>query len=155
MLEEKFFNTNRTSDPAEKSVIEFLKRRNEKLHFVEKTVKQLQYLYNANYALNKSKELYPNSVHNGNGDAFRHALFSALNSKVLGVNLTKQLGDAHELFPNNPPLENQMDLFNNQIGRDQFTYLQTQGQSGHFFKEALVISLVQKVQNGQLKNLAL
>lgn len=114
---------------------------------------QLQYLYNAKYASDKAQELYPNSVHNGNGDAFRHALFSGLNSKVLGVALAKQLGDAHELIPNNPLLENQMDLFNNQVGRDQFVYLQNQGQAGHFFKEALVISLMQKVQNGELQRL--
>ncbi len=114
---------------------------------------QLQYLYNAKYALDKAQQLYPNSVHNGNGDAFRHALFSALNAKVLGVSLAKQLGDAHELIPNNPILENQMDLFNNQAGRDQFVYLQSQGQAGHFFKEGLVISLMQKVQNGELRRL--
>jgi len=116
-------------------------------------INQLQYLYNAKYALDKAQDLYQNSVHNGNGDAFRHALFSGLNAKVLGVALAKQLGDAHELIPNNPLLENQMDLFNNQVGRDQFVYLQTQGQVGHFFKEALVINLMQKVQNGELRRL--
>jgi uncharacterized membrane protein YgcG len=40
-IEEKFFNTHRTSDPTEKALVDYLKRQNEKLHFVEKTVKQI------------------------------------------------------------------------------------------------------------------
>lgn len=55
-------------------------------------------------------------LHNGDGDAFRHAFFSELNVATLGFDLAKQLGDAHEEQPEDP-LEKQMDLFNNYQGR--------------------------------------
>ncbi|MFI4852593.1 MAG: DUF6973 domain-containing protein [Gimesia chilikensis] len=58
-------------------------------------------------------------LHNGNGDAFRHALWNCLMAKSIGVSKAKQWGDAHEnggTSPN-PPLEKEMDLFNNEIGR--------------------------------------
>ena len=116
---------------------------------------QLQYLFNAKAALDWAQSLYPNSVLNGNGDAFHHAYFSALNAKVLGVNLAKQLGDAHETFPNSNQLENTMDLFNNQYGRDLFVTLSQNGLAGHGFKE-LVNGLLRnhKIPNGELKRLS-
>jgi hypothetical protein len=117
-------------------------------------LQQLQYLTNAKYALDEAQSLYPTSIHNGNGDAFRHALFSALNAKVLGVALAKQLGDAHELKPGSPVLENQMDLFNNQIGRDVFAALNAAGQAGQFFKVGLIQTLQNKILNGDLRKLS-
>ncbi|ODT53314.1 MAG: hypothetical protein ABS68_06175 [Niastella sp. SCN 39-18] len=117
--------------------------------------KQLQYLFNAKEALDRAQSLYPNSILNGNGDAFRHAYFSALNAKVLGLHLAKLLGDAHETFPNSNQLENTMDLFNNQFGRDLFVTLSQNGQAGHFFKETVMILLCNhKIPNGELKRLS-
>lgn len=40
-IEERFFNTNRTSDPTEKALVDYIKRRNDKEKFVEQTVKQI------------------------------------------------------------------------------------------------------------------
>lgn len=40
-VEDKFFNSHRTDDPAEKNLVDFLKRQNEKRHFVEKTATQI------------------------------------------------------------------------------------------------------------------
>ena len=40
-LEEKFFNSHRTADPTEKTLIEYLKRVNTKDKFIEQTVKQI------------------------------------------------------------------------------------------------------------------
>lgn len=40
---EKFFNAHRTNDPTEKVLVEFIKRRNDTAHFVEKTVTQIGY----------------------------------------------------------------------------------------------------------------
>ena len=58
-------------------------------------------------------------LHNGPGDAFRHALFNALNTQTVGDQFTKELGDAHEEDrPNQPANEKQMDLNNNEVGRD-------------------------------------
>src|SRR5688572_22288687 len=41
VLEETFFNSHRTADPTEKAYVNFLKGKNEKLNFVEKTIKQI------------------------------------------------------------------------------------------------------------------
>ncbi|MCC6307428.1 MAG: hypothetical protein IT248_02965 [Chitinophagaceae bacterium] len=118
-------------------------------------IKQLQYLFNAKSALDWAQSIYPTSVHNGNGDAFRHAYFSAMNAKVLGVHLAKQLGDAHETFPNNNPIENQMDLFNNQYGRNLFVELSQNGMGGHFFKESVILLLKNiRIPNGELRKIA-
>jgi len=42
-IEENFFNSNRSSDPTEKALVDFIKRINDKEHFVEKAVKQIGY----------------------------------------------------------------------------------------------------------------
>ncbi|MGB4772792.1 MAG: hypothetical protein WBP58_15110 [Chitinophagaceae bacterium] len=77
---------------------------------------QLAYLHNAQIASKSAEALFPaNQLVNGKGDAFRHALFHALNARSIGEALTKALGDAHELNSNSV-LETRMDLFNNQIG---------------------------------------
>lgn len=41
--EDRFFHSHRTADPIEKVLVEFIKRRNDKEHFVEKTVTQMGY----------------------------------------------------------------------------------------------------------------
>lgn len=53
--------------------------------------------------------------HNGIADAVRHAYWSALNFRDHG-DLAKRYGNAHEANPNQPILEKQMDLHNNNIG---------------------------------------
>ena len=42
-IEKRFFNSNRTSDPTEEALVAFIKRKNDKEHFVEKTVSQIGY----------------------------------------------------------------------------------------------------------------
>ncbi|MFT3910929.1 MAG: hypothetical protein QM737_16035 [Ferruginibacter sp.] len=42
-IEKDFFETHRTTDPTEKVFVEFLKRLNDKEHFVEKTVERIGY----------------------------------------------------------------------------------------------------------------
>lgn len=42
-LENRFFNTHRSADPIEKSIVEFVKRKNDKKHFIEKTAAQIGY----------------------------------------------------------------------------------------------------------------
>ncbi|MGA6118702.1 DUF6973 domain-containing protein [Sphingobacterium anhuiense] len=76
------------------------------------------YLKNADAAKTKAEALFPaNSLYLGKGDAFRHAYFSAMNAIDLGNAQAKLLGDAHEAVPQQA-LDKQMDLFNNQVGRD-------------------------------------
>ena len=59
-----------------------------------------------------------NSMSNGNGDAYRHALFNALNVRSVGPIITERFGNAHENFSGNPALERAMDLNNNRVGRE-------------------------------------
>jgi hypothetical protein len=44
-VESKFFNSHRSSDPLETSLVGFLKRENDKKHFVEPTIKQIGFPY--------------------------------------------------------------------------------------------------------------
>ncbi len=57
------------------------------------------------------------SLWNGEGDAYRHALWNAMMVRELGVERAKQFGDAHEDFEGNDSAEKTMDLYNNEIGR--------------------------------------
>lgn len=42
--------------------------------------RRLSYMAAAKKAFDKANELYPNSIYNGKGDAYRHALWNALTS---------------------------------------------------------------------------
>ena len=56
-------------------------------------------------------------LHNGKGDAFRHAYWNALMVKAYGEVLAKEFADAHEKNPKQPAKEKTMDLHNNSVGR--------------------------------------
>lgn len=56
-------------------------------------------------------------MHNGKGDAFKHAYWSALMAFYLTDTWAKAMGNAHEARPNNPKMEKRMDLRNNAVGR--------------------------------------
>lgn len=58
----------------------------------------------------------PSSLHNGEGDAFRHCYWSALMTRDIGVLNTLAITNAHEDFPGNPEDEKKMDLHNNAQG---------------------------------------
>ncbi len=118
--------------------------------------KQLLYLQSAFNAKTLTNSLYPPSVnnpcslHNGQGDAFRHAVWNALSTVRIGKTLTNQLTTAHEdqpiptgytAFQYNK--EKQMDLYNNAKGQ-QLAY--TAG---------LVVDAVKNAkENGSLKYLS-
>jgi hypothetical protein len=56
---------------------------------------------------------------NDKSDAFRHCYFQAINTNVVGSEMTKLFSDAHESeTPIQLALEKEMDLFNNQVGID-------------------------------------
>jgi len=81
---------------------------------------QFKYLRNAYYASRKAEDLYPASLYNGKGDAFRHAYFNAKNVISIGIYYAQALATAHENRPPNYQYEYkevEMDLFNNQAGR--------------------------------------
>lgn len=68
-------------------------------------------------AFEEAPQITPIGPHNGPQDAVRHALWSAYMANSMGAVKAKAWGDAHEDYPENPPDEKQMDLYNNQIGR--------------------------------------
>jgi hypothetical protein len=111
---------------------------------------QLGYLANAQKATWKSEELFPNSLTNGKGDAFRHAYWNALNVILLGDNLAESLATAHE---DQPPTytysykETQMDLFNNEVGRGKHSWF-----SDGF--SSLTNSILNSITNGELRYLS-
>lgn len=84
---------------------------------------QLNYLWSAKQASDKTEELFSTfcEKYNGKGDAFRHAYWNALSTQRLGAGITNLLTTRHE---DKPPTyaynwkENEMDLFNNQVGRN-------------------------------------
>ena len=84
--------------------------------FSQDCIKGTRALWCAKRALETAKELYSSGLHNGNGDAFRHAYWNALMKDSIGGDWAKKWGDAHETAPG-PELEKQMDLFNNELGR--------------------------------------
>jgi len=87
---------------------------------------QLLYLASAKQAKDETEDIYITfcELYNGKGDAFRHAYWNALSSSRIGVGLTNLLTTRHENQPATYPYNskvNEMDLFNNQIGRDLIT----------------------------------
>jgi hypothetical protein len=73
----------------------------------------------ADTAAAAARESYPaNTLHNGIGDAFRHCYWNALMTISVGRNSAKKIADLHEdNNPTGPIGEREMDLKNNEIGR--------------------------------------
>jgi hypothetical protein len=110
---------------------------------------QLGYLLNAQKATWRAEDLFPNSLYNGKGDAFRHAYWNGLNVILLGQNLAESLTTAHEDKPPEYPYsykEKQMDLFNNEVGRNRYNFL-----SDGF--SSLEQSILDALNTGQLRYL--
>ncbi len=77
---------------------------------------------NSEKAMSASRRLYPGAgMHNGLGDAFRHAYWSALLARDVGPDNARRFTTAHENYSANPPGEREMDLFNNDVGIRIFT----------------------------------
>jgi hypothetical protein len=72
----------------------------------------------ASKALTDAQSRFPSQcLHNGTGDAFRHAYWNALMVRAETEALAQEFADAHESNPDQPQAEREMDLHNNQIGR--------------------------------------
>lgn len=93
--------------------------------------RKMWYMVSAKKALDLSMQHFPtttipSNLHNGKGDAFRHAIWNAYCTGFFGATLAQQLTDAHEenLDPNNPfpEKEVEMDLYNNGKGRHIASY---------------------------------
>ncbi|KEF36871.1 hypothetical protein M670_03953 [Schinkia azotoformans MEV2011] len=79
----------------------------------------LQALAAAWEATQYSEDIYTStSLHNGNGDAYRHIMWNALMKKYTTSTYAKQFAAAHENgSTGQPAIEKQMDLYNNSVGR--------------------------------------
>lgn len=81
-----------------------------------------------NQAFNITQGYYGKNGHNDESDAFRHAYFNYILSKKIGSASTKLWADAHEEVPvgngagQQPQIEKDMDLHNNQWGRNVFDW---------------------------------
>lgn len=82
--------------------------------------KALLSMANGKMAINATEQKYLNSssvMHNGNGDAFRHAIWNFGMTNDVGADFAKKWSDAHEYGTSGQPaIERSMDLYNNSIG---------------------------------------
>ena len=71
----------------------------------------------ADVASASAQSLFPTSLHNGKGDAYRHCYWNARMTIDIGATKAKEIGDAHEAGSSGPQAEKNMDLANNATGR--------------------------------------
>ncbi|MDR1225501.1 MAG: hypothetical protein LBK47_01200 [Prevotellaceae bacterium] len=101
---------------------------------------------NANQAKSEAAIRFPESLHNGSGDAFRHAFWSALNAYDQGRGLAEQFGNAHESGPGNPEAEKNMDLHNNSVGYD----IGEEAQENGWSEQQIIDAVLDALDNGRL-----
>ena len=69
-------------------------------------------------ALQATISKFGHQGHNNEADAFRHCYWSCCMAQKIGASEAKKFGDSHEESPNQPKCEKEMDLYNNNIGRN-------------------------------------
>jgi len=102
-----------------------LAKYNRKLTTAEKTLYEsdrlsgLRCMYGGMQAYNSAEDNYEQAaLEDGNGDAFRHALWNWNMANDVGQNFAQKWGDAHEELPGNTgTLKKKMDSYNNAVGR--------------------------------------
>jgi hypothetical protein len=70
-----------------------------------------------NIAEKSTARNFPDQGLSDESDAFRHFLWAALLTKELGESRAKEFLDAHEADPDQPAIERQMDMYNNNQGQ--------------------------------------
>lgn len=114
---------------------------------------------NGKLALQYAQSNYANTEavqHNGNGDAFRHALWNYGMAVDVGSSFAKQWSNAHENgTSNNPALEKQMDLFNNGVGLYQYSLNSNPGSISKMIsiiKKRVDVGGCEIIRNGRIVN---
>ncbi|MCG8787679.1 DUF6973 domain-containing protein [Tenacibaculum finnmarkense] len=77
---------------------------------------------NREIAEKATKEKFGGNYRNDKSDAFRHAFYSLINTKYVGITIATKFSDAHE--SETPTLlikEKEMDLFNNNVGHNSIS----------------------------------
>ncbi|TAG40587.1 MAG: hypothetical protein EAZ32_06000 [Cytophagia bacterium] len=100
-------------------------------------------------ANNKIEEYYCNNADDFNGNAFKHAYWSALNTWTFGAGYAQTMGQLHE-GGSNSALKSEMDLHNNQLGIT--IALGIPSSAG---EDVLIQSILNAISSGQGKRLAL
>jgi len=117
--------------------------------FNENPVKGLKALYEGKKAIDEAINRYQSwSLHNGNGDAFRHAYWNVLMVKHIDYDWAYRWATAHEEGAlDQPPLEKEMDLYNNLVGR-------VIGNNNKTKSDADLADIIQtSVRNGEMKRI--
>jgi hypothetical protein len=106
-------------------------------------------LINKDLAINSTFNVFgPINAHNNCADAFRHAMYNALNTQSVGADVAQLFGDAHECgVPLNELLEKEMDLHNNAVGR------QIGSSNPNASNDELALLIINAMANGQLKHI--
>ena len=117
--------------------------------------KSIEYSKPLNYKLGK-----PNSpTWNSEADAFKHAFMSAMLSKRYSIPISNIIGTWHEFqnsMNNAPKAENNMDLWNNRVGRNIWKEVKKDLKgyensfNDKFIEDYTAIKIVEKMQEGKL-----
>lgn len=89
----------------------------------------LDFLIAGQSAESATMRRFGRSGNNDESDAFRHGLWNAFMAFDHGASLAEQFATAHEQIPNNPTASMNMDLHNNQVGRELGVDWNTRGNS--------------------------
>jgi hypothetical protein len=92
--------------------------------------------------------MYSSSFQNDESDACRHFMWSALLQKQLGREFADQVLTAHEMNPEQPKVEKEMDFANNSLGIDEGSKLD---KIGKFNEENLKTAFKEKLNTGKVK----
>jgi len=88
--------------------------------FKQNPTKGLNVCAMAKYATDRAQQLFQSgTLHNGNGDAFRHAYWSGRMTNAYGAAYAEKWGNAHESTSSG--IETDMDKWNNGVGRGTAT----------------------------------
>ena len=68
-------------------------------------------------SLSEAQSRFPNSTHNGPGDAWRHFRWSFSMTRSMDARAAADFANSHEVSSPNPASETAMDLHNNAMGR--------------------------------------
>ncbi len=113
------------------------------------TAKGLLCMANGKLALEYAKDNYSSGLTDGNGDAFRHALWNFGMVIDVGYDFAKSWSDAHENgSSSNTTLAKEMDLFNNAIGLKL-----GKDNPGTVLHSTFISKTKEKVQGGKCKRI--
>lgn len=105
-------------------------------------------------AASKAEEMtvrfYGNNGYQDNADAYRHCLWNALMKKYIGEAAAKEWANAHEYYSEG--MDKEMDLFNNEVGRDIDVEVRTEEQIINYVRELVSTGQCLRIVDGRLES---